>query len=95
MTDSERRLRVRRAAANQGNEAMKRIIFNGASYGMDFKNHPEGGLIEIHHVGEIAAAIVTHPNTVEAAREAYARRDLETYLAIFRLDQPLSEKEAA
>lgn len=64
---------------------------------MGFSDRPDGSaLLDIVHNGEYASAIVTHPMTVEAAREAYAERDIETYLAIFRMaDEPLKAEERA
>jgi hypothetical protein len=70
---------------------------SGLSLKMDFTPRPDGSaVIDVVHNGEYASAIVTHPMTVEAAREAYATRDIETYLAIFRMaDEPLKAEARA
>lgn len=63
---------------------------------MDFCDRPDGtAVIDVVHNGEYASAIITHPMTIEAAREAFAFKDIETYLAIFRMADEQQERKAA
>lgn len=68
----------------------------GTTGNMIFEPQGVEAYIAIEHCGERKQTIIDHPVTVEAARLACQERDIETYLAIFRMaDEPLKQARAA
>ena len=68
----------------------------GLSLKMDFTTRPDGtAVLDVVWNGEYASAIITHPKTIEAARQAWQDRDIETYIAIFKMADEQAERRAA
>lgn len=65
------------------NSITKRTIYEGASYEMVFTRLGWDALIEIVHNGERASQLVGG-YYVDLARRAWAKRNMRTYVLIFR-----------
>lgn len=72
-----------------------RHVDTGLSCKMDFNERPNGtAVIDIIYCGEYASAIVSGP-ALEFAREAYARKDIQGFIDLWRLNCGLAERMAA
>lgn len=74
---------------------MKRLIFAGHSYTMHLFKRADGECeIAIGHQGEMAFRKIGRPAT-PVAETAYAERDFETYLDLFKfVEQPATQQAA-
>lgn len=72
-----------------------RHIESGLSLKMDFQPRPDGkAVIDIIWNGDYESAIVSGP-ALAFAKEAYSNRDIDAYIALWRVNCGLAEQREA